>query len=85
MTVMSQAQAAVAAGAGSAVVVRHAELQQVLDLWAAVLAAAAASDDSVCPARTLLRAFVGGELLSERSGTNLARLPASVDHLAGIR
>jgi iron-sulfur cluster repair protein YtfE (RIC family) len=44
-------------------VVRHAELQQVLDQWAAVLAAAADRGDPVRPAKTLLRTFLTDEIL----------------------
>ncbi|HET9967730.1 MAG TPA: FAD-dependent oxidoreductase [Streptosporangiaceae bacterium] len=49
-----------AARAGQALMSRHAELQEVLDQWAGVLAAAADSGRPVRPARNLLRVFVGG-------------------------
>ena len=52
-----------AARAGEAFVARHAELQGVLDHWAGVLAAAAASGDPVRPVRNLLRAFLIEEVL----------------------
>lgn len=42
---------------------RHAELQEVLDQWAGVLAAAADSGGPVRPARNLLRAFLDDEVL----------------------
>jgi iron-sulfur cluster repair protein YtfE (RIC family) len=44
-------------------VARHAELQQVLDQWADVLAAAADRGDPIRPAKTLLRAFIADEIL----------------------
>lgn len=42
---------------------RHAELRQVLDHWAVVLAAAADSGGPVRPVRNLLRAFLADEVL----------------------
>lgn len=42
---------------------RHAELQEVLDQWAGVLAAAAVSGGPVRPVRNLLRAFLADEVL----------------------
>jgi Hemerythrin HHE cation binding domain len=52
-----------AARAGQALMARHAELQEVLDQWAGVLAAAADSGGPVRPARNLLRAFLDNEVL----------------------
>ncbi len=52
-----------AARAGEALKSRHAELQEVLDQWAGVLAAAADSGGPVRPARNLLRAFLADEVL----------------------
>lgn len=52
-----------AARAGEALMSRHAELQEVLDQWAGVLAAAADSGGAVRPARNLLRAFLDDEVL----------------------
>ena len=50
--------------AGEALVARHAELREVLDHWAGVLAAAAAdSGGPVRPVRNLLRAFLADEVL----------------------
>lgn len=45
------------------IVARHAELREVLDHWAGVLAAAAAGGSPVRPARSLLRAFLVDEVL----------------------
>lgn len=42
---------------------RHAELREVLDHWAGVLAAAAGDGGPVRPARNLLRAFLADEVL----------------------
>jgi hypothetical protein len=62
VTVTSQASAG-AVRSGARLVARHAELQQVLDQWAAVLAAAADRGDPVRPAKTLLRTFLADEIL----------------------
>lgn len=63
MTVTSQAPAGAAASAGVRFVARHAELQQVLDQWADVLAAAADRGDPMRPAKSLLRTFIADEIL----------------------
>ncbi len=52
-----------AARAGEALMARHAELQEVLDHWAGVLAEAADSGSLVRPVRNLLRAFLADEVL----------------------
>lgn len=52
-----------AARAGEALIARHAELREVLDHWAGVLAAAADTGGPARPARNLLRAFLAGEVL----------------------
>jgi hypothetical protein len=56
-------KAARAARAGEALMARHAELREVLDHWAGVLAAAADSGGPVRPAHSLLRAFLADEVL----------------------
>ena len=86
MTVMSQTPAGAAARAGAALVARHAELRQVLDQWAAVLAAAAAAD----AINALFASHMAKENdlplpALERSGTDLAALLARENHLAGGR
>ena len=63
MAVTSQAPAGAAARSGARLVARHAELQQVLDQWAEVLAAAADRGDPIRPAKTLLRVFLADEML----------------------
>ena len=77
MTVTSQAQAGVSTRAGAAVVARHSELRQVLDQWAAVLTAAAASGDPVRPARSLLRVFLVDELLPHIRAEERTLYPAA--------
>ena len=62
MTVMPQ-KASRTARAAEAVIARHAELGEVLDQWASVLAAAADRGDPVRPVRNLLRAFLADEVL----------------------
>lgn len=62
MTVMPQ-KASGTARAAEAVIARHAELGEVLDQWASVLAAAADRGDPVRPVRNLLRAFLADEVL----------------------
>ncbi|MDQ2816497.1 MAG: hemerythrin domain-containing protein, partial [Actinomycetota bacterium] len=52
-----------AARAREALMARHAELREVLDHWAGVLAAAADSGGPVRPVRNLLRAFLADEVL----------------------
>ena len=52
-----------AARAGEALMARHAELREVLDHWAGVLAAAADAGGPVRPVRNLLRAFLADEVL----------------------
>lgn len=54
-----------AARARERIVTRHAELREVLDHWADVLAAAADSGGPVRPARNLLRAFLIDEVLPD--------------------
>ena len=56
-------KAARTARAGEALMARHAELREVLDHWAGVLAAAADSGGPVRPAHSLLRAFLADEVL----------------------
>ena len=64
MSLIFQASARVAAApAGAKLVARHAELQQVLDQWADVLAATADRGDPIRPAKTLLRVFIADERL----------------------
>lgn len=63
MATASWALAGAAASAGARLVACHAELQQVLDQWAEVLAAAAARGAPVRPAKTLLRVFLVDEVL----------------------
>lgn len=63
MAATSQAPAGAAACSGARLVARHAELQQVLDQWAAVLAAAADRGDPIRPAKNLLRTFIADEIL----------------------
>jgi hypothetical protein len=55
--------AARAARAGGALMARHAELREVLDHWAGVLASAADTGGPVRPVRNLLRAFLTDEVL----------------------
>jgi hypothetical protein len=86
MTVTSKKVAGAAARAESAIVARHAELQQVLDEWSSVLAAVAAAE----AISALFTRHVAKEnylLLPalERSGADLAGLLAREDHLAGSR
>lgn len=52
-----------AARAREALVARHAELQEVLDHWAGVLAVGAGRGDPVRPVLSLLRAFLADEVL----------------------
>lgn len=52
-----------AARAVEAIVAHHAELREVLDQWADVLATAADRGGPVRPARNLLRAFLADEVL----------------------
>jgi len=63
VTVTLQTPSGAVSSAGEALMLRHAELQQVLDKWADVLATAADRGDPVRPAKTLLRVFVTGEIL----------------------
>jgi hypothetical protein len=51
------------APARKALMARHAELREVLDHWAGVLAAAADTGGPVRPVRNLLRAFLADEVL----------------------
>ena len=51
------------ARAGEALTARHAELREVLDHWAEVLAVAADGGGAVRPVRNLLRAFLTDEVL----------------------
>jgi iron-sulfur cluster repair protein YtfE (RIC family) len=51
------------ARAGEALAARHAELREVLDHWAEVLAVAADRGGAVRPVRNLLRAFLADEVL----------------------
>jgi hypothetical protein len=62
MTVMPD-KTARAVRAREALIARHAELQEVLDYWAAVLATAADRGDPVRPVRNLLRAVLADEVL----------------------
>ena len=64
MTVMPQ-KASRTARAAETVIARHAELQEVVDQWASVLAAAAARGDPIRPVRNLLRAFLADEVLPQ--------------------
>jgi hypothetical protein len=52
-----------AAQAGGVLIAYHAEMQEVLDHWAAALAAAAADGRPARPVRNLLRAFLADEVL----------------------
>jgi Hemerythrin HHE cation binding domain len=52
-----------AARAREALMARHAELREVLDHWAGVLAAAADTGGPARPVRNLLRAFLADEVL----------------------
>ena len=63
MAVISHEPAGTAGPSGARLVARHAELQQVLDQWADVLAAAAARGDPIRPAKILLRVFIADEIL----------------------
>jgi hypothetical protein len=56
-------KAARAAQAREALMARHAELREVLDHWAGVLAAAADTGGAARPVRNLLRAFLADEVL----------------------
>ena len=56
-------RAARAARAVEALMARHAELREVLDHWAGVLASAADRSGPVRPARNLLRTFLADEVL----------------------
>ena len=55
--------AARTARAGEALMARHAELREVIDHWAGVLASAADAGGPVRPVRSLLRAFLADEVL----------------------
>ncbi|HUY52081.1 MAG TPA: hemerythrin domain-containing protein [Streptosporangiaceae bacterium] len=76
MTVMSRKAASSAARAAPAIVARHAELQQVLDEWASVLAAEAAGSGQVRPARNLLCAFLADEVLPHARAEERTLYPA---------
>ena len=65
-----------ASRAAPAIVARHAELQQVLDEWAGVLAAEAARGGQVRPARNLLRAFLADEMLPHTRSEERTLYPA---------
>ena len=62
MTV-TPSKTASAAHAGEALIAYHAELKDVLDHWAAALAAAAGDGSPIRPVRNLLRAFLADEVL----------------------
>lgn len=62
MTVTS-VETARAAWAGQAIVEGHAEMRDVIDHWAGVLAAAVDRGDPVRPARNLLHTFLTDEVL----------------------
>jgi hemerythrin HHE cation binding domain-containing protein len=76
MIVTSRKAAGGAARAASAIVACHAELHQVLDEWAGVLAAAAARGGQVRPARNLLRALLADEVLPHTWGEVRTLYPA---------
>jgi iron-sulfur cluster repair protein YtfE (RIC family) len=76
MTVTSGKVASGAARAAPAIVARHAELQQVLDEWAGVLAAEAARGGQVRRAGNLLRAFLADEVLPHTRAEERALYPA---------
>ncbi len=63
MAVTPQMPARAAARSGAALVACHAELQQVLDQWASVLAEAADRGDPMRPAKALLRTFLADEIM----------------------
>jgi hypothetical protein len=67
MTAMSDnsARAARAARAREAFIARHAELQEVLDHWAGVLAGGACKGGPVRPVLSLLRSFLADEVLPQ--------------------
>ena len=75
MTVSSWKAASGTARAAPAIVARHAELQQVLDEWAGVLAAEAARGGRVRPAGNLLRAFLADEVLPHARAEERALYP----------
>lgn len=77
MTVTSQAQAGVTARAAAAFAARHAELQQVLEYWTAVLSAAAEGGEPIRPARNLLQAFLDDELLPHIRAEERTLYPAA--------
>ncbi|MGH3247498.1 MAG: hemerythrin domain-containing protein [Trebonia sp.] len=85
MAVMSD-EAARAARAGEAIAAHRAELREVLDHWARVLAVAVDRGDPVRPVRNLLRAFLADEVLpharaQERTLYRAARRDPSVSAL----
>jgi Hemerythrin HHE cation binding domain len=76
MSVTSRRAARDTARAEPGIVARHAELQQALDEWVGVLAAAAASGGPVRPARNLLRAFLADEVLPHTRAEERTLYPA---------
>ncbi|MGH3068111.1 MAG: hemerythrin domain-containing protein [Streptosporangiaceae bacterium] len=76
MTITSQTRAGAAARARAALVARHAELQEVLDQWAGVLAAAADRGEPIRPAKNLLGAFLADEILPHTRAEERTLYPA---------
>ena len=56
---------------------RHAELREVLDHWAGMLAAAADTDGPVRPIRNLLRAYLADEVLPHARAEECTLVPGS--------
>lgn len=76
MTVTSPEPARDTASAESAIMARHAEMQEVLDKWAEVLAHAAASGTSARLPRKLLVAFLADEVLTHAKAEERTLYPA---------
>ena len=70
-------RAAREARAQEALMARHAELQEVLDHWAGVLATAADRGGPVRPVRNLLRAFLADEVLPHARAEERTLYPAA--------
>lgn len=66
-----------AARAGKALIACHAELREVLDHWAGLLAAGADSGGPVRPVRNLLRAFLADEVLPHTRAEERTLYPAA--------